>query len=251
MSALTRRDVLLGSVAASFAVTAGTRAGVARDAFTHAPKPPPYVPYTDDSFFKSRVASAPVDNHRTAVFHAFMATHPDQRAVPYPHINGVDGNEWGTAFASGRDRHPIWRITGEFRHEVSHLATRGFHAPEWLADMFTGTNDSPFCVMDRAFGITVFGTNAKVVAPYTVSVSSAGCTYHGSNGLDHRNPRSNDQRNFTSRGRISDAMVIRRSLVRHGIRHNTDLGHVLHLFLCLTDAREASAIRWSGQKARM
>ena len=31
-------------------------------------------------------------------------------------------------------------------------------------------------------------------------------------------------------------MVIRKDLVRHGVRHDTDLGHVLHLFLVETDS---------------
>ena len=58
-------------------------------------------------------------------------------------------------------------------------------------------------------------------------MQSAGITYHSSNGLHRSNPLSNDKRNSTSRGRISDAMVIRSDLVDHGIANNTDLGHVL------------------------
>jgi UDP-glucose 4-epimerase len=73
--------------------------------------------------------------------------------------------------------------------------------------------------MDRVSGFTVFCANAEVVGRHRIRVSSAGITYHSSNGLDYRNPLSDDRRNFTSRGRISNAMVIRRDLVRHGVRH--------------------------------
>ena len=75
---------------------------------------------------------------------------------------------------------------------------------------------------------------SSTVAPRTISVQSAGITYHSSNGLHRNDPLSNDKRNFTSRGRISEAMVIRRDLVDHGIAYNTDLGHVLHMFLVET-----------------
>jgi hypothetical protein len=76
------------------------------------------------------------------------------------------------------------------------------------------------------------------VGPRTISVQSAGITYHSSNGLHRKDPLSNDRRNLTSRGRISDAMVIRADLVDHGIANNTDLGHVLHLFLVETSSAD-------------
>ncbi len=84
----------------------------------------------------------------------------------------------------------------------------------------------------------MFAANGTVVGDHLIKVSTAGRTYHSSNGLHYKNPRSDDRRNFTSRGRISDAMVIRRDLVDHGIANNTDLGHVLHIFLCKTDAND-------------
>jgi hypothetical protein len=164
-----------------------------------------------------------------------MHSHPEQ-TFSYPRINGVEGNEWGTAYAVGRPTMPRWRLVGEHAPELERLFTRGFHGPEWLGDVLTGTDDSPLCVMDRASGFTMFCANAEVVGTHRIRVSSAGITYHASNGLDHRNPRSNDRRNFTSRGRISNAMVIRKDLVRHGVRHDTDLGHVLQIFLVETDS---------------
>jgi hypothetical protein len=104
--------------------------------------------------------------------------------------------------------------------------------------MLTQTDDSPLCVVDRARGFTLFCANAELVGRHRIRATAAAVTYHSSNGLDYRNPRSDDARNFTSRGRISDAMVIRRDLVRYGVDHHTDLGHVLHLFLVETNSRD-------------
>jgi hypothetical protein len=59
---------------------------------------------------------------------------------------------------------------------------------------------------------------------------------HASNGLDRRNPKSNNTLNFRSRGAIPDAMVIRRDLVDAGIAAGTGLGHVLHMFLVETNS---------------
>jgi hypothetical protein len=220
------------------AMVAAAGAGLDLDAYAAGPRQPRhYIPYSGNSFFKSRLKGAPINRVRTREFHHFMATYPDQRQVHHPRINGLDGNDWGTVFAVGRRQNPVWRLTGDVQEEVSRLRHHGFHAPSWLGQQLTGTSDSPFCVMDMVAGITVFGTGARHVGRHLISVTSAAVTHHNSNGLDRRNPRSNDQRNFSSRGRISDAMVIRHSLVRHGIRHHTDLGHVLQLFLCETSTR--------------
>lgn len=194
----------------------------------------PFLPYTSGSYFRSRILGAPIHAGRTEEFRAFMASHPEQ-VYPYPRINGVEGNAWGTAYAMGGPRMPVWRLVGEHNPKADVLFTRGFHAPEWLGDMLTGTNDSPLCVVDRASGFTMFCANAEVVGPRTIQATAGAVTYHSSNGLDHRNPLSDDERNFTSRGRISDAMVIRKDLVRHAVRTGSDLGHVLHLFLVETD----------------
>jgi hypothetical protein len=205
----------------------------------------PFVAYTSSSYFQSPIVGsgatsrtlvrgATVDSARTAAFRQFMRSHPDQRSYAYPRIAGVGSNHWGTAFAVGKASDPIWKLTGAVPPKGATLRTIGFHAPDWLRSMLTGTSDSPFCVVDLGSGFTVFGTNAAVVGPRTISVSSAGITYHSSNGLHYKDPLSNDSRNFTSRGRLSDAMVIRSDLVDYGIANNTDLGHVLHLFLCET-----------------
>lgn len=196
---------------------------------------PPFVAYSTDSYFKSRVNFMAADPARTTAFRSFMLSHPDQRAYAYPRVNGTEAtNAWGTAYAMGSSIDPIWTLTGSVPTACASLRTVGFHAPTWLGDVLTDTTDSPFCVIDRGFGFTVFGTKAAVVGPRTISVSSAGMTYHSSNGLHRKNPLSNDSRNSTSRGRISDAMVIRKDLVNYGVANNADLGHVLHMFLVET-----------------
>ena len=163
-----------------------------------------------------------------------MATHPEQRGDAYPIIKGVDGNRWGTVWAVGKASDPVWKFTGTPPNsKVAHLATTGFHAPEWLGDALTGTSDSPFGVRDDVNGFTVFGTKASLDGPHRISTSggSWGVTWHSSNGLDYRNPRADDRRNFTSRGRISDSMVITRQAVNAAIANGTGLGYVLHLFI--------------------
>jgi hypothetical protein len=198
----------------------------------------PFLPYGIDSYFRAPVTGLTPDPTRTAAFRGFMATHPDQRSYAYPRIRGTGANRWGTTYAISTAADPLWILTGNVPAICSTLAITGFHAPDWLASVLTGTTDSPFCVIDLGSGFTVFGTKASVVAPGTISVQSAGITYHSSNGLHRKNPLSNDQRNFTSRGRISEAMVIRSDLVDYGIANDADLGHVLHLFLVETSSSD-------------
>jgi len=194
----------------------------------------PFLPYTSDSYFRTPVTGLAVDPVRTDAFRTFMRTNPDQSSYAYPRIHGTGSSRWGTAYAMGTAADPVWRLTGCVPSACSTLVSTGFHAPSWLGTVLTCTTDSPFCVVDLGSGFTVFGGKASVVGPLTISVSSAGITYHSSNGLHRKDPLSNDPRNFTSRGRISDAMVIRSDLVDYGVANNTDLGHVLHLFLVET-----------------
>lgn len=231
MTPLTRRGLVRAGIAAT-ALTATMSDPAAASVLRRAGRP--FLPYTDDSYFRSTVLDAPVDTARTQAFRSFMRNHPEQRDWPHPRINGVEGNEWGTAYAMGRKDHPVWRLEGEHDPRADVLFRRGFHAPPWLGKMLTGTDDSPLCVVDRASGFTVFCANARVVGRRRIRATAAAVTHHTSNGLDHRNPLSDNERNFTSRGRISDAMVIRKDLVKHGVAQDTDLGHVLHLFLVET-----------------
>lgn len=243
---MSRRSLLGAGALATAAVGASPLVGAAAGATSSSR---PFLAYTSDAYYRTSVASTGgtssalatgvgVDSTRTAAFRQFMRAHPDQKSYAYPRIAGTGSNRWGTAYAMGTASDPIWKLTGTVGPYSSTLATTGFHAPDWLANVLTGTSDSPFCVVDLGSGFTVFGTKASVVAPRTISVSSAGITYHSSNGLHRKDPLSNDPRNFTSRGRISDAMVIRSDLVSYGIANNTDLGHVLHLFLCETNSSD-------------
>jgi hypothetical protein len=194
----------------------------------------PFTAYSADSFFRASIAGAPVDAVRTALFRTFMKTFGAQKSCAFPVINGVGSNKWGTAYAMGASTDPIWKLTGSVPSAVSILKTQGFHAPEWFGAMLSGTTDSPFVVIDRGSGISVWAAKAAVSGPHTVSVGAAGYFEHGSNGLDKRNPKSDSKVNFRSRGAIPDALVIRRDLVDAGIANGTGLGHVLHMFIAET-----------------
>ncbi len=231
MGGITRRDFLRATLTAAAVGVVGQTS--ACDSSSRA-QARPFLAYSADSYFKGRVDGAPIDQTRTTVFRSFMKRHPHQRDHPHPRINGTEGNPWGTPYAMSSASDPIWKLAGEVSAECALLRTRGFHAPEWLGSMLTGTSDSPFCVIDRAFGVTVFCEKATQIGVRTISVLSAGITYHNSNGLDQRNPRSDSQQNFTSRGRISDAMVIREDLVDYAVANDTDLGHVLHMYFVET-----------------
>jgi hypothetical protein len=167
-----------------------------------------------------------------------MATYPEQAGVSYPVITGQDGNRWGTAFHLGRAGDPVWRLRNPGR-ETQILRTRGWHMSDEVANRIpTGDQDRGLLVVDQAFGYSVF---FGVVVPHrgsrTITASASAIYWHRSNGLDGRNPRSNDNRNFCSRGRIPDSIVIRPELVRAGIQRGTGLGHVLQIALSETNAR--------------
>lgn len=175
-----------------------------------------------------------------------MATFPEQRGVAYPLIRGVGGNRWGTVYAEGRASDPVWRLTGNVPKEVSALSLTGFHAPASFGAQLTGTSDSPFVVMDRASGWSVWGAKARVAGNHLISVGTAGLFDDSSNGLDRRNPRSNSKLNFRSRGAIPDAMVIRRDLMDYAVKHGGDLGHVLHLFFVETSTAAGAVSPMTG-----
>jgi hypothetical protein len=232
---MTRREILLAAGTTALGLGA---AGSAESASAGLAARRPFRPYTRHSYFKLPVTGHAIDVSRTRAFRHFMRTFPDQAGEHHPIITGVGGGAWGTAYAMGSRRDPVWRLTGAVQPECAVLRTRGFHAPHWLGAVLTGTSDSPFCVIDRASGFTVFGSGATVSSGRTIHVGSAGLTYHSSNGLTGNNPRSNDHRNFTGRGRISEAMVIRRDLVDYGIANHTGLGHVLQLFMAETNSAD-------------
>jgi hypothetical protein len=194
----------------------------------------PFVPYTSDSFFRSHVEGAPIDAARTDTFHTFMATFADQQAVTWPKVNMNDN--WAMSYAVSTAADPVWKLTGTVPPAVAMLNNQGFHMPDSMADTFpTGPQDRPGLVVDTALGYSVlFADAVPNKTTRTISVSSAGMFWHSSNGLDKRNPKTNDTRNWVSRGRIPDAMTIRRDLLDYAVANNTGLGHVLHLYLAET-----------------
>lgn len=194
----------------------------------------PFLAYTPGAYFRS--APGPVDQAATTAMRNFLTTFPAQKGTAYPLLKGVGGNAWGMVYAEGHASDPVWKLTGAVPAAVSTLATTGFHAPAWLGDVLTGTSDSPFVVIDRATGISVWGAKASKGAGNTINVGAAGYFDDTSNGLDKRRPESDSTVNFRSRGAIPDAMVVRKDLVDYAIANHTDLGHVLHLFWVETNS---------------
>lgn len=229
---VTRRQFLLAAASGAAAFGSGLSLATAEATVSVARRP--FRPYTRHSYFKRPATGHVVDVSRTRQFRHFMKTFPDQAGIRYPTISGVSGSDWGLAYAMGSRKDPVWKLTGTMQPECAILRTRGFHAPAWFGSMLTGTSDSPFCVVDRASGYTVFGSVANVAGHRLIHVGSAGITHHRSNGLTGVNPHSDDKHNFTGRGRITDAMVIRRDLVEYGIAHHTGLGHVLQMNIAET-----------------
>jgi len=181
---------------------------------------------------------------------SFMATFADQKGTPYPLLNGVGGNKWGMVYAEGSASDPIWTLTGGLPTAVaSHLSALGFHAPAYFGDMLTGTSDSPFVVLDRASGITVWGAGASKGVGNTIHVSAAGYFDHASDGLDTRRPESNSAQNFRSRGVIPDSMVIRKDRLDWAVANNTDLGHVLEIFWPETDSSLGNRLPMVGAES--
>lgn len=205
----------------------------------------PFLPYSANSFFRMPLpANAPIDS-KSAEGINFLKTFPEQQQSKYPDfpvINGVDGNKWGTVYFQGTCSDPVWKLKGNVRSEIGFLETEGFHAPARLGQIFTGTSDSPFVVMDTCGvpsmpgGLSVWAANAAAVGNNVISVSAAGVFQHDSNGLDKRNPRSDSNKNFRSRGAIPDSMVIRKDRLEWGIANDTGLGYVLHMFFVETDS---------------
>jgi hypothetical protein len=196
----------------------------------------PFLPYSATSFFKSKVTGSPVDAARTSAFKSFMRTHAEQRAIPWPKVNV--NPDWASTHCLGKASDPIWKLTGGNTNiaRLSIARTQGFHMSDATAALFpTGTQDRPGVMVDQVFGYTVqFADGVVNKANRTIAVSNAAVFWHTSNGLDYRNPKSNDSRNMSSRGRIIDSQVIRPDLLAAGIANGTGLGHVLHLFFVET-----------------
>jgi hypothetical protein len=194
--------------------------------------------YAPGSFIYSRAESLPVDATLTAQFHNFMATNATQKGTPYPKLNLNDN--WAMSYAYGKATDPVWKLTGSAvtgNAKLKILNTQGFHMPDSVASTFpSGTQDRPGVMIDNVFGYTaMFADAVPNLSNHTIAVSSAGIFWHGSNALDYRNPKSNDSRNFTSRGRIPDSMVITREELDQAVAAGTGVGKVLHLFFVETN----------------
>jgi hypothetical protein len=198
------------------------------------------LPYSAGSYFKSRVDNASVNATRTAAFRAFMRTAPEQKGISWPKMNM--NPDWAMSYHVGKASDPIWKLKGgnTSNSRLQILTKQGFHMADSVAGTFpTGTQDRPGVMVDPVFGYTVQFADAVVnKATRTITVSNAGIMWHSSNGLDYRNPKSDDKRNFTSRGRIIDSMVIRRDILDKAIANNTGLGYVLHMFFVETNTAD-------------
>jgi hypothetical protein len=205
------------------------------------PPPPPVVtglPYGADSYFQSRVEAATVDAAQTAAFRNFMATNVDQKAVTWPKINLNPG--WSGHNHISAQGDPVWKLGsgGGTDSRLDVLRTQGVHLADAVWQTVpTGTQDRLLVVRDGINGYTMQCADVAVIssAARTFSASNCGIFWHSSNGLDYRNPLSDDARNFTSRGRIPDAMQVPRYELDEAVAAGTGVGHVLHLFFVATD----------------
>jgi hypothetical protein len=196
------------------------------------------LPYKADSFYKSRVdgAGVPVDANLTAAMHTFMSTYDEQAKTTWPKINLNPGWSGHNYVHRAGDTAPVWKLSsntgGTSDARLNIVRTQGVHIADDVWDSVpTGTQDRLLVIQDHVLGYTV---QCADVAPNrtarTWTATNCGILWHTSNGLDYRNPESDDQRNFTSRGRIVDAMQVPRAELDKAIANGTGVGHVLHLF---------------------
>lgn len=197
--------------------------------------PLPFIAYSTDSYLRTPLApNAPLAPDSAAGIAYAKANDPKA----YPQIRGVGGNQFGMVYGMGLCTDPVWKIgtvSGNSPTRWASLKTTGFHAPANLGP-FTGTSDSPFVVIDTCTGISVWGAQAVKGTGNVINVSTFGAFNHASNGLDRRNPASNNTQNERSRGVIPDSMVIREDSLAAGIANNGDLGQVLEMFWVETNS---------------
>jgi hypothetical protein len=196
------------------------------------------LPYKASSFYKSRVdgPSVPIDANLTAAMHTFMSTYDEQAKTTWPKINLNPGWSGHNYVHRADDTAPVWKLSsntgGTSDSRLNIVRTQGVHIADDVWDSVpTGTQDRLLVIQDHVLGYTV---QCADVAPNrtarTWTATNCGILWHTSNGLDYRNPKSDDQRNFTSRGRIVDAMQVPRAELDKAIANGTGVGHVLHLF---------------------
>ena len=146
-------------------------------------------------------------------------------------------------YGVGTASDPVYKLTGNMPSNVANqLKTIGFHAPASFADKLTGTSDSPFVVVDKATGISIWGAGASKVNDTTINVTSAGYFTHGTNGLDSKSIGGKSDCPAkgvvctVSRGRIPEAFLVTSAEFATADANHTGLGHVLELFWPETDS---------------
>ncbi len=216
---------------------------------TAPPSGRPFIAYGESSFLQSEVTGAPVNAELTSSFKSFMASHPEQASTNYPRVNGVGSSKWGVTHVMSQCSDPVWKFSpsgtkgsAAFPAQWERLTTAGtgFHAPSNFGSMFTGTNDSPFSIIDMCNGLSVWASNAAAQANNVVSAKSFGAFSHASNGIDRRNPLSDSSVNERSRGVIPDSIPIRKDLMTWAKANNSPdgLGHTLEMFFVETNGAD-------------
>jgi hypothetical protein len=219
-----------------------------------APPPPPppagapFIPYGPNSFLRTPLGSNwPVDSDSANGIAWYMA----HDAADQPKFNGVDGNQWGSAFAIGKCSDPIYKFPAGTKLNSSaqnFLMSEGFHAPEGWTNNMASNNDAPIEIIDtcgvpaRPNGFSVWAANVAYAGNHMLKTNPlsnsgsivAGSFSHDTNGINKGVQHSNDTRGFneTSRGIIPDSITIRDDLLRYGMSggNNGTLGHVLEMF---------------------
>jgi hypothetical protein len=124
---MSRRSFLRTSLAGAAAMGVAGRLSLSESAVA-ATTSAPFVPYTADSYFRSRVGGLTVDSARTSTFRSFMKAHPDQKKYAYPRIAGLGGDQWGTTFHLSSASDPVWRLRGSGVNAQTQIAaTQGIH----------------------------------------------------------------------------------------------------------------------------
>ena len=184
---LTRRALVRGGIAAT-ALPSATLSGAGGRAAAAAVAGVRSCPTARDSYFRSTILGAAVDAAAHRDLPRFMRTHPEQN-YRYPRINGVEDNEWGTAYAMGGPRMPVWRLVGEHNPK----AERPVHATASTRRNGWGRCSPAPTTHPCASSTAPRASPCSAPTPSRsggdrIRATAAAVTYHSSNGLDHRNP---------------------------------------------------------------
>lgn len=209
-------------------------------------------PCSAGSFFHDDVRDNATSPTLTASFKSFMATHPDQRAVSWPKVNLNDS--WSGLSHIGQASDPVWKIVGgnTSNSRLKILSDQGVHlADSVLNENPVGSQDRLLVVYDPVFGyVAQMADTVPNFATRTITVGNAGIMWYSSNCLDYRNPKSDDARNFTSRGRITPSMQVPAAWLQQAIDRGTGVGYPLHLFFAETRTTDGFTHPMVGGESR-